>query len=523
MRLPRCSGVLLHPTSLPGPDGIGDLGPESTLLLEFMASAGQHVLQVLPLGPTGYGDSPYQSFSTFAGNPLLVSPTLLRDQGLLSAGDLLARPEFPEDRVDFGRVIEWKRTVIRRVWETFVHDAANPDRQAYAAFCEQHAHWLNDYALFMALKDRHGGIQWTAWDRPYAMRDPDALAQARDDMDDAIAALKFGQFLFFRQWDRFRAEARGRGIRIVGDIPIYVAHDSADVWAHRELFHLDAEGNPTVVAGVPPDYFSKTGQLWGNPIYRWDHAAETGYAWWVERLRATLGLVDVVRLDHFRGFESYWEVPAGEATAVNGRWVPGPKDWIFDTFKFVYGPDLPIIAENLGVITEDVEALRRRFDLPGMAVFQFGYGPDATLSPLPAHAFCYRLVAYSGTHDNDTLMGWWSSLDADASGRLTKQYIARYLDLRDTDEFNWAVIRALMASVADVVILPVQDLLGLGSEGRMNFPGRTHGNWAWRLAAGALTPRLSERLGELAVLYGRCGPSSAETGAKTSLPVIPPA
>ncbi len=503
MSLPRSSGVLLHPTSLPGPDGIGDVGPESVRLLDFLADAGQRVLQVLPLGPTGYGDSPYQSFSTFAGNPLLVSAAILQEEGLLSGADLSARPEFPSDHVDYGRVIDWKRNLLRRAWETYRHDAGRPERQAFTAFCKQHRHWLDDFALFMALKDRHGGVQWTLWDRPFALRDPDALAQARDDMDDAISAIKFAQFLFFRQWDRFRAEARGRDIRIIGDIPIYVAHDSADVWAHPELFQLDAEGAPTVVAGVPPDYFSKTGQLWGNPIYRWDYAAETGYAWWVERLRATLGLVDVVRLDHFRGFESYWEVPAGDPTAENGQWASGPKDWIFDTFKFVYGPDLPIIAEDLGVITPEVEALRKRFNLPGMAVFQFGYGNDATSSPLPLHAFNYRLVAYSGAHDNDTLMGWWSSLDADPAGQATKAYIRRYLEISDSDEVNWIVIRALMASVADVVITPVQDLLGLGSEARMNYPGRSHGNWTWRMASNALTPALAKRLRELTERYGR--------------------
>lgn len=505
MELARTSGLLLHPTSLPGPFGIGDLGAEAYRFADFLAEAGQRIWQVLPLGPTGYADSPYQCFSAFAGNPLLISPQEMVQAGVLSHEDLTAAPVFPDERVDFAAVISWKRDLLRRAYETFRERATEAQRAGFDAFCRDHADWLDDFALFMALKEQHNYVSWVEWEKPLALRDPTAMDQARDDLADAIATCKFAQYQFFTQWDALRGYCRDRRISIVGDMPIYVAHDSADVWANRELFQLDKAGNPTVIGGVPPDYFSRTGQRWGNPLYHWDRLAASGYAWWVKRFRAALRLCDLVRIDHFRGFEAYWEVPARYQTAVKGRWVPGPREALFEALRQEFGDagasarTLPIIAENLGIITPEVEALRERFGLPGMAVFQFGYGRDARSSGFPLHAYVRNLVAYTGTHDNDTLLGWWATMRRD---RAFRDYVKRYLATNGR-EFNWVAIRALMASVANTVIFPLQDVLGLGHEGRMNRPGRPGGNWVWRYRAGSLTPELACRLRDLAETYGR--------------------
>lgn len=502
MSLPRCSGILLHPTSFPGPYGIGDIGAEAEDFVDFLGEAGQRIWQVLPLGPTGYGDSPYQSYSSFAGNPLLINLEGLLEDGLLGQEDLENRPPFPEDRVDFGTVIGWKNQLLRRAYDNFRHRAGGEEHRAFETFCAKHAAWLDDFALFMALKETRGQTSWAEWAPDLALRKPMALDAARKELVEGIEAHKFIQYQFARQWDALHAYAGDHGILLVGDIPFYVAHDSADVWANPGLFRLDAAGHATAVAGVPPDYFSATGQLWGNPIYRWDVLAASGFDWWVRRVRAALDRVDVVRIDHFRGFEAYWEVAAGEPTAVNGRWVKGPREALFEALRTALGEDLPIIAENLGMITPEVEALRERFGLPGMAVFQFGFGTDARSSAFPLHAYQRDLVAYTGTHDNDTLAGWWESLRRTRKGRAIRRYLRKYLAATGRD-FPWACIRSLMASVADVVVFPVQDVLGLGSDARMNRPGSPSGNWVWRMRSGALTPELAERLKELADIYGR--------------------
>lgn len=490
MRFPRSSGIILHPTSLPGRSGIGEIGTEAHRFLDFLAAAGQKIWQVLPLGPTGYGDSPYQCFSAFAGNPLLIE---------LDGQD--PAPAFPEDTVDYGRVIEYKLPLIRRAAERFVPDAD------YEEFTRSHASWLDDYALFMALKQEHGGAAWTLWPRPLALREPGALARARERLTAGIAAQKYAQYIFFRQWGRLRAACEERGIRLLGDVPIYVAHDSADVWANPGLFQLDENGNPRVVAGVPPDYFSATGQLWGNPIYRWDAMKRSGYAWWIERLRATLALVHMIRLDHFRGFEAYWEVPAGERTAENGRWVKGPGADFFEAAEAALGR-LPLIAENLGVITPEVEAIRERFGYPGMSVLQFAFGKDPQGPDFRPHNYPRDRVAYTGTHDNDTTLGWWTSSGAGDSTRTARDIaeerrFARTYLATDGADIHWVFIRTVMASVADVAMFPLQDVFGLGSEARMNLPGRPAGNWRWRFRRDMLKPELASRLKELAQAYDR--------------------
>ncbi len=417
VRFPRSSGILLHITSLPGQFGIGDLGPCAREFADFLAVAGQKLWQVLPLNPTGYADSPYQCFSAFAGNPLLLSLERLRDQGLLKASDLNHAPLAPaEDVVAYGPVIDFKMRVLRRAAEVFFADAAHPDRAAFDRFCQVARPWLDDYALFMACKDEHKGIMWTLWDPQLRRRDVRTLSDCSSRLASQIATYKFWQFEFFRQWEHLKAYCRQRGIRIMGDVPIYVAHDSADVWARPELFYLDDHGLPTVMSGVPPDYFSATGQLWGNPIYRWDRLADEGYRWWIERFRASLALFDLVRLDHFRGFEAYWEVPAGQTTAIDGRWVKGPGEHFLSALQNALG-DLPIVAENLGVITPAVEKLRLQFALPGMSLLQFAFGNDPQGPSFRPHNYRRDLVAYTGGHDNDTTLGWWSSSGAADSTR----------------------------------------------------------------------------------------------------------
>jgi 4-alpha-glucanotransferase len=495
MTLTRASGLLLHPTSLPGRFGIGDLGPEASRWLDFLAASGQRLWQVLPLGPTGYGDSPYQSFSTFAGNPYLVSPERLVEDGLLEPGALASAPAFPVDRVDFGPVIEWKLGILTQAHARFAAGSAPGLREAYGGFCGAQAGWLEDFALFMALKESHGGAAWTSWEPELLEREPTALATARERLAVAVDSQRFRQFLFFRQWGALRARAQALGVRIIGDLPLFVAHDSADVWAHPEFFELDAHGAPAVMAGVPPDYFAKTGQLWGNPLYRWDVLARDGYAWWVERLRATLALVDVVRLDHFRGFEACWEVPGGHATAERGRWVKGPGAAFFERARAALGA-LPLIAEDLGFVTPEVLALRDRFGLPGMKILQFAFEKDAQHPFLP-HNFPTNCVVYSGTHDNDTSRGWYAS-----APEKQRRFAQSYLGCADGD-FAWSLIRAGMASRGDTFIAPLQDVLDLGSEARMNVPGRPGGNWSWRCRSEQWTAAVQERLRELAESCGR--------------------
>jgi 4-alpha-glucanotransferase len=505
----RTGGIILHPTSLPGRHGIGDLGSEAHRFVDFLAGAKQGLWQVLPLGPTGYGDSPYQCFSAFAGNPLFVSLESLVHEGWLSASDLDGAPSFPEASVDYEAVKRFRLPLLDRAYEGFRTRARPADERVFASFCRREKAWLDDYALFAALKDVHDGRAWTEWDGDLVRRRPAALIRARKQWATEIQSRKFAQFQFFAQWAALREHAHARGVRIMGDLPIFAAHDSADVWAHRNLFQLAEDGQPTHVAGVPPDYFSATGQRWGNPLYRWDAMRKTGYRWWIRRFRALLSLVDVVRVDHFRGFEAYWEVPASEPTAMRGRWVKGPGVSFFRAVEAALGT-LPIVAENLGVITPEVEKLRRRFGFPGMAILQFAFGTDPQGPSFRPHNYPRDLVVYTGTHDNDTTRGWWTSTGAGDSTRTAEDIsrerdgCRRYLGLADGDEeIHWAFIRAVMASVANTAIVPLQDVLGLGSEARMNLPGRPTGNWRWRFRAGDLRPVHQSRLGELARIYDR--------------------
>jgi 4-alpha-glucanotransferase len=504
----RRSGILLHPTSLPGPGGIGDLGPEAIAFLDFLEETRQGLWQVLPLGPTGYGDSPYQCFSAFAGNPLLVSLDLLREEGLLGAAEVSGSPE---GDVDYGAVQAEKPKQLRRAFEAFEKEATPARRDELVEFCRKEASWLDDFALFMAAKEAHGGASWSEWEPDLRERDAPALERARRELGVEVRRHQFLQFAFFRQWAAVRAAAAARGVRLLGDLPIFVAHDSADVWAHPEIFHLGRDGWPSHVAGVPPDYFSSTGQLWGNPLYRWDALARTGYRFWVERFRSALQLFDSVRLDHFRGFEAYWEVPAGEKTAVKGRWVPGPKAVLFETIERELGP-LPVVAENLGVITPEVEALRERFGWPGMAILQFAFGADEHANEFLPHNHARRLVVYTGSHDNDTAVGWWRGGVGDTTRKPAevereRAFARDYLGT-DGEEIHWDLIRAAFASVAETAIVPLQDVLGLGSEARMNVPARASGNWRWRYRREQLTPALRKRLRRLTEIYGRGAPAA---------------
>jgi len=499
MRFPRSSGILLHPTSLPGAYGLGDLGPQANRFADWLHEAGQGIWQVLPLGPTGYGDSPYQCFSAFAGNPLLISPDLLLEQGHLTPGDLANKPVFPADYVDYGPVIEYKTTLLRKAFANFQGLDNEQDRRAFATFCASKGAWLEDYALFMALKDHHQGAVWTTWDKNIAGRQPEAMAHWKSALASEIERYKYLQFQFYQQWAALRRYVQQYKMRIVGDIPIFVAHDSADVWARPELYYLDSDGNPTVVAGVPPDYFSETGQLWGNPLYRWERMAQTGYSWWIERFRATFELVDMVRVDHFRGFEGYWEVPATEKTAVRGRWVKGPGPDLFRAVERALGK-LPIIAEDLGVITPEVEALRDQFEFPGMRILQFAFASDAQ-DPFLPHNYIPNCVVYTGTHDNDTTLGWFDTCTPEE-----RQAALAYFGT-DGQDIGWDMIRWLFASVADTAIVPLQDMLSLGTEARMNYPSRLGGNWSWRFSFDALTPALTSRLRQITEIYGRCLPA----------------
>lgn len=494
MRFQRSSGILLHPTSLPGRYGIGDLGDEAHRFVDFLVSAKQRLWQVLPLGPTGYGDSPYQCFSAFAGNPLLISPDKLREDGLLTDDDLRRAPDFPADRVDYGEVISYKRDLLERAARRFQSGVDGSLRAAFDAFCRDQAYWLEDFALFMALKEAHGGAVWNTWPRDIAKRQTRAVRRWREELAQAVLAQKVAHFLFFRQWAALKQYANGRGVRIIGDIPIFVAHDSADVWAHRDLFFLDEGGQPTVVAGVPPDLFSDTGQLWGNPLYRWKAIARRDYAWWIDRFRATLVQVDIVRLDHFIGFTRYWEVPASEDTAINGRWVAGPGAALFQAVERALGK-MPIIAEDLGVVTPQVEALRDRFEFPGMKTLQFAFTDPR--NPFLPHAYTQNYVVYTGTHDNDTSTGWFKSAPPHE-----REFAQRYL-ARNGEDFAWDLIRVAMSSVADTVIIPLPDVMSLGSEARMNYPGRPAGNWGWRFTWEMLEDRYRDRLREMTELYGR--------------------
>jgi 4-alpha-glucanotransferase len=484
----RAAGILLHPTSLPGRYGVGDVGDEVVALLDWMVEAGLTMWQILPLTPPGFGNSPYGCLSSYAGNPLLISPDHLPNGGGASAR------QFSDDHVDFNAVTKFKNDLLRRSWRDFDSNASDEDRQALAAF-ERDNKWLPDWALFASIKERENGARWTEWPAPLAARDRDAIVAARRELADDLRFHKYVQWLFFKQWAAVREAAYKRGITIIGDVPIYVAADSADVWANRAIFHLDERGEPTVVAGVPPDYFSETGQRWGNPLYRWDLLKEQRFRWWVSRFRAALRFADVLRIDHFRGFAAYWEIPASEPTAIHGEWKPGPGKALFDAVRNALG-NLPLIAEDLGFITPEVIELRKAIGVPGMKVLQFAFGQIN--SPHLPHNHDANTVVYSGTHDNDTGRGWFENA-TDEERELAEEY----LGMHGADDAPWTLIRAAFASVAGRVIVPAQDLLALGSEARMNRPGDGEENWAWRLPPGALTPELAARVRRLAEITGR--------------------
>ena len=500
VKFPRRSGILLHPTSLPGRFGIGDLGDVAYRFVDFLAAAGQTYWQVLPLSPTGYGDSPYQGLSAFAGNPLLISPEKLVESGHLSEADLRDVPAFPAERVDFGQVIQYKTALLDRAFANFRAQAPETQRQAFSRFCVEQAFWLNDFALFMALKATR--LQpWYDWEREIVIRQPEALAHWQEALADEIEGQKYRQWQFFEQWLAVKHYANERGIRIIGDIPIFVARDSVDVWANPHLFHLDENLQPTVVSGVPPDYFSETGQLWGHPHYRWEVMARDGYAWWITRFRMAFTQADVVRIDHFRGFYNYWEVPAGEATAVRGRWVYGPGADLFRAVTAALG-EVAIIAEDLGDFDQEsragVDALRAEFGYPGMKVLQFAFGGGPT-DPFLPHNFTRDFVVYTGTHDNDTIVGWYQETSTEAE----REYARKYLNT-DGSDIAWDLIRLAWASVANTAITTAQDLLSLGHSARMNTPSTTGApNWCWRLLPDALTDEIAARLKELTAIYGR--------------------
>lgn len=490
----RSFGVLLHPTSLPSPHGCGDLGPSAHQFLRWLADAGARFWQVLPLVPTGLGNSPYGGTSAFAGNPLLISPEGLVRDGLLPADLLADTPRLPATRIDWERVITWKGGLLQ---QSFAHVRDTRPRlleQALAWAGQPGRGWVADWALFSALKERHAGAHWIDWAPPLRDRHPDALAAAADELVEATTRHTFVQWVFEQQWQELRRAARERGVEILGDLPIYVADDCVDVWVHRELFTLAADGRPTTIAGVPPDYFSRTGQRWGNPLYRWDRHRETGFAWWVERVRRNLELADLVRCDHFRGFAGFWELPGDAPDGRPGRWVRAPGGELFAALRAALG-SLPLVAEDLGVITADVVALRQELGLPGMKVLQFAYG--ALDSDHAVHHHTPDTVAYTGTHDNDTTRGWF-----DKAGSAERRRALAYLGC-DAHDVVWAQIRACFQSVAALAVVPFQDVLELGSEGRMNTPSSAAGNWGWRCRAGAMTGERAARLRELAALAGR--------------------
>lgn len=506
MEFPRASGVLLHPTSLPSEYGVGDLGEQAYKFVDFLVESKQTYWQVLPLGPTGYGDSPYQCFSAFAGNTNLISPELLVQDGFLSDDEINHKPDFPVGRVDFGLLYDWKNHILALAYERFRQTTSVDLRGKFETFIQNEAAWLDDYALFRAVKKSQGQKLWLEWDEKLKLRDEMALNEARENLREDIQAQKFQQWLFFRQWANLKNYCETKNIKIVGDIPIFISLDSSDVWCNPQEFKLNADGSPKSVAGVPPDYFSATGQLWGNPIYNWEQMQREHFAWWIARVRAALKLVDIVRVDHFRGFAASWEVPGGDKTAVNGQWVNVPGKELFQTLKKTLG-DLPFWAEDLGVITPDVEELRDSFGFPGMRILQFAFGGDTKNHDLP-HNYIPNAVAYTGTHDNDTTVGWFSSAAGEGSTRddsqitREREFCLKYLN-SDGEAIHWDFIRAVWASVANTAIAPMQDLLGLGNEARMNLPASDSGNWYWQCKDGDFSDQTAAKLREMTQVYGR--------------------
>ncbi|MGK7932543.1 MAG: 4-alpha-glucanotransferase [Microcystaceae cyanobacterium] len=494
----RRSGILLHPTSLPSRFGIGDLGHEAYEFVNFLADSYQTIWQILPIGPTGYGNSPYLCYSAIAGNPFLISPDKLQESGLLSSEDLENIPEFPPFWVDFPNVIPTKMKLLEKAFDNFQKTSDKKLIKAFDSFCSSHSYWLDDYALYMSLKEANEGKAWYQWDEELAQRDPKILQYCTKKLGDSVVFQKFLQFIFFRQWTALKTYANEKGVLIFGDIPIYVAHDSVDVWANPEIFCLDKEtGEAELMAGVPPDYFSETGQLWGNPVYNWEKLEKTNFSWWIQRVEGVLELMDITRIDHFRGFESFWAVPQGEETAMNGEWVEASGAAFFTLLQKKLGI-LPIVAEDLGVITPEVEALRDKFAFPGMKILQFAFDSDRANPFLPYNFVQRNCVVYTGTHDNDTTVGWMNQRSQEEKDRVTD-----YFGCTCPEGIQWNLIRLALGSVANMAIFPLQDILGYGSDCRMNTPGVAEGNWGWRYSQETLTYELQERLQTLTQMYGR--------------------
>lgn len=499
----RASGILLHPTSLPGPFGAGDFGADAYKFVDWLKAAGQTYWQVLPMGEIGPGNSPYMSSSAFAGSILLIDLIELAEHGWLNDEDLAPNPHFHSDHVNYAPVKEFRLERLRCAAKQFFASSNKIMHQAFTKFCELEKKWLHDYALFMAIAKRENWRDWSLWPHEIMHRDAQTLHNVGVSCAGEIAFWKFCQWSFFRQWSKLKHYANEQGVLIIGDVPIFVALQSADVWAHQELFELDINGKPLVVAGVPPDYFSKTGQLWGNPLYRWVEHEKSGYKWWIYRIKKALQLADLVRIDHFRGFASYWEVQADALNAIHGKWMPGPKEKLFNAFEAAF-PSLPIIAEDLGMITPDVIELRDQFKLPGMRVLQFAFGEDESNHFLPHH-YIPNTVAYTGTHDNDTTIGWWSSLPA-----REKTFAQQYLSC-DGQNIQWDMMRALSNSQANTVIYPMQDVLGLSSICRMNHPGQPEGNWEWRFTWSQVYPEQTHELLKMSAEHHRVADVTALT------------
>ena len=504
-KIARRSGILLHPSSFPGPWGIGDLGAAARSFIDFLGDTHQQLWQILPLGPTADDGSPYSSFSSSAGNPLLISLEALATDGIASPttppGTSASCPVVPHE------VRAWKLPTLRRAADAF--SATSPMRDEFEQFCAERADWLDDYALFMALKEAYPGRTWNQWPGELVRREPAAMEQARRTLSALVSFHKFSQFAFFRQWSALREYAHQRGVRIVGDIPFYVAFDSVDVWANPQHFALRPDTfEPRLMAGVPPDYFSATGQLWGNPVYDWEHLERRGFDWWVQRFRRLTHLVDVVRIDHFRGFQAFWQVPFGETTAINGSWAECPGDAFFHALEHELG-HVPVWAEDLGLVTPEVERLRDDFDFPGMKVLQFAFDNTGAENPYLPFNFQQNCVCYTGTHDNDTTVGWWSAL-----GEEQRRQVLDYVGPDAAKEINWAMIRLAMGSIADTVVVPLQDVLGLGSEARMNVPGRGDGNWSWRFDGSAIGSRLTDRLKAATMTFGRSPRFTTRAGVR---------